>query len=159
MRRIIDLTATIKEDMIQNAPFHPRAPVLLLNQRHDVLQWYMARFWTKPGMPPLFDGLPPEAGMPGKGHGQQSEQVLLGTHMGTHIDAPLHFDNSPAAGDATSIPACKCIGDAVLLGLSTAAPSFRAPPDPPDGLAADQLREGSYEALFDDLPIRDPVLA
>lgn len=117
MRRIIDLTATIREDMIQNAPFHPRAPVLLLNQRHDVLQWYMARFWTGPGMPPLFDGLPAEAGMPGKGHGQQSEQILLGTHMGTHIDAPLHFDGSPGAGDATSISASKCIGDAVLLDL------------------------------------------
>jgi len=63
------------------------------------------------------------------------------------------------------------------LGLSTAAPSLRAPPDPPDGLAADQLREWSYELLFDlpvrrtclpsrgdrqaqtgDLPIPDPVL-
>jgi hypothetical protein len=45
------------------------------------------------------------------------------------------------------------------LGLSTAAPSFRAPPDPP--------REWSYEPLFDlpvrrtqtgDLPIPDPLL-
>ena len=44
------------------------------------------------------------------------------------------------------------------LGLSTAALSLRAPPDPPDGLAADQLREWSYEALFDDLPILDPLL-
>ena len=38
------------------------------------------------------------------------------------------------------------------LGLSTAAPTFRAPPDPPDGRAADQLHEWSYEALFD-LPV------
>ena len=54
------------------------------------------------------------------------------------------------------------------LGIPTAAPSLRAPPDPPDGLAADQLREWSYEPLFDlpvrrtqtgDLPIPDPVLA
>jgi hypothetical protein len=45
------------------------------------------------------------------------------------------------------------------LGLPTAAPSFRAPPDPP--------REWSYELLFDlpvrrtqtgDLPIPDPLL-
>jgi hypothetical protein len=36
------------------------------------------------------------------------------------------------------------------LGLSTAAPSFRAPPDPP--------RESSYEPLLDDLPVPDPVL-
>jgi hypothetical protein len=43
------------------------------------------------------------------------------------------------------------------LGLSTAAPSLRAPPDPPDGLAADQLREWSYELLFD-LPVRRTCL-
>jgi len=42
------------------------------------------------------------------------------------------------------------------LGLSTAAPSLRAPPEPPDGLAADQLREWSYEPLFD-LPMRLPA--
>jgi hypothetical protein len=31
------------------------------------------------------------------------------------------------------------------LGLPTAAPSFRAPPDPPDGRGADPPREWSYE--------------
>jgi hypothetical protein len=45
------------------------------------------------------------------------------------------------------------------LGLPTAAPSFRAPPDPP--------REGSYEPLLDlpvrrtqtgDLPVPDPLI-
>jgi kynurenine formamidase len=117
VKRIVDLTATIKEDMIQNAPFHPRAPILLLNQRHDVTQWYAARFWTSPQLPPLFDGLPPEAGMPSRGHGQQSEQVIIGSHMGTHIDAPLHFDHGPTAGDAASIPLETCIGDAVVLDL------------------------------------------
>ena len=45
------------------------------------------------------------------------------------------------------------------MGVATAAPGFRAPPAPPDGLPAGPLREWSYEALFDDLPIRDPVLA
>ena len=44
------------------------------------------------------------------------------------------------------------------LRLPTTAPSLRAPPDPPDDLAADQPREWSYEPLFDDLPIPDPVL-
>jgi hypothetical protein len=33
------------------------------------------------------------------------------------------------------------------LGLPTAAPSFRAPPDPPDGLPADPPREWSCEPL------------
>ena len=45
------------------------------------------------------------------------------------------------------------------LGLPTAAPSIRAPAAPPDSLAADQPREWSYEPLFEDLPIPDPVLA
>jgi len=43
------------------------------------------------------------------------------------------------------------------LGLPTAPLSFRAPPDQPDGLAADRPREWSYEPLFDGLPVPDPV--
>ena len=39
------------------------------------------------------------------------------------------------------------------LGLPSAAPRFRAPPDSPDPLAAQQPREWSYEPLFD-LPVR-----
>jgi len=45
------------------------------------------------------------------------------------------------------------------LGLPTGAPSFRAPPDPPDGLPLDPPREWSYELLFDDRPVPDPVRA
>jgi hypothetical protein len=45
------------------------------------------------------------------------------------------------------------------LALPTAALSLRVPPDPPDAPAADQPHEWSYEPLFDDLPIPDPVLA
>jgi len=44
------------------------------------------------------------------------------------------------------------------LGLPTAAPSLRAPPGPPDALAAQQPRQWSYEPLFDDLPPPDPLL-
>ncbi len=115
-RQIIDLTATIEEGMVQNAPFHPRAPLLWTNQTHNVTQWYQEHLWSG-DLPPLFDGLPPEAGQHGQGHGQQSEQVLFGTHMGTHIDAPLHFDGRPEAGDATTIPVEICMGDAILLDL------------------------------------------
>ena len=39
------------------------------------------------------------------------------------------------------------------LGFPAAAPHLRAPPDPPDALAAHQPRERSYEALFDDYPL------
>ncbi|MBI4574380.1 MAG: hypothetical protein HY713_13975 [candidate division NC10 bacterium] len=44
------------------------------------------------------------------------------------------------------------------LGLPTAAPSFRAPPDPPDGQQADPSRKWSYEPLFDSLPVLDPLI-
>jgi hypothetical protein len=43
------------------------------------------------------------------------------------------------------------------LGLPTAVPHLRAPPDPPDALAAQQPREWSYEPFFDDLH-PDPLL-
>ena len=117
MTRIVDLTATIKEDMVQNAPLHPRAPVIFVNQRHDITQWFFQHMWSDADFPPLFDGLPPEAGMHGQGHGQQSEQVMIGSHMGTHIDAPTHLDHRPTAGDVASIPLERCVGDAVLLDL------------------------------------------
>ena len=45
------------------------------------------------------------------------------------------------------------------LGVPTAAPSFRAPPEPPEGLLADPLHAWSSEPLLNDLPAADPVLA
>ena len=43
------------------------------------------------------------------------------------------------------------------LGLPTGAASLPAPPDLPGAQAADPPREWSYEPLFDDLPIPDPI--
>jgi hypothetical protein len=43
------------------------------------------------------------------------------------------------------------------LRLPTGAPSFRAPPDPPDGPAADPPRAWFPDPVFDDLPIPDPA--
>ncbi len=51
------------------------------------------------------------------------------------------------------------LGSAMDLGLPAVAPSLRAPPDPPDGSAADPPREWSYEPLSDDLPVPDPAIA
>lgn len=117
MVRLVDLTMVIEEGMVLNSPFHPRAPLLWMNQRHDVTQWFHQHLWTGPDKPPLYDGLPPEAGQPGRGHGQQSEQVIIGTHMGAHMDAALHFDNRPDAQDAAAIPLESCFGPAVMLDL------------------------------------------
>ena len=41
------------------------------------------------------------------------------------------------------------------LGLASTPPSLRAPPDQPDGGAAERPREWAYEPLFD-LPVRRP---
>jgi kynurenine formamidase len=115
MPRLVDLTMTIREDMMYN-PDHPRAPVFWLNQRHDVTQYYYVDLWAKPDFPPLYDGLPAEARMPKKGHGWQSEQIIIGTHMGTHVDAALHF-NPTSKIDAAAIPLEICYGDAIKLDL------------------------------------------
>lgn len=45
------------------------------------------------------------------------------------------------------------------LGLPPGPASLRAPPDPPEGLAADPAREWSYEPFLDDLPVADPGMA
>ena len=44
------------------------------------------------------------------------------------------------------------------LGLPTAPPSFRAPPDPTDGLPVDPTSEGSFGPLFRDLLVADPEI-
>ncbi len=44
------------------------------------------------------------------------------------------------------------------LGLPTAAPRLRAPPDPPDNLAADPARDWVYEPYLVDPAARDPRL-
>lgn len=114
---IIDLTAPIEEDMVLNFPNLPRAPVIWQCQRHLWSQWWMVDRWDPPRKPRLFDGLPPEAGMPGHGHGVQTEQALISTHMGTHIDAGRHFDHRPEAQEAHMIPLERCCGSALMLDL------------------------------------------
>src|SRR5262249_29486030 len=46
----------------------------------------------------------------------QSEQVIIGTHMGTHIDAALHA-YADSKQDAAAIPLEKCYGEAVMLDV------------------------------------------
>jgi kynurenine formamidase len=115
MATLVDLTMPIYEGMLYN-PDHPRAPVLWLNQRHEITQHYYTELWSEENRPPLFDGLPTEVAMPGQGHGWQSEQMIIGTHMGTHVDAGLHFDPE-STQDAAAIPLEACYGTAVLLDM------------------------------------------
>lgn len=114
MARIIDLTPTLREQMEMNHPYHPRGPLIWLNQRHDFIQYFYKDFWGRQGGPPLFDGLPKEAGEGGRGHGWCSEQVLIHTHLGAHIDAPLHYDPKTNL-DVTSISLNRCWGSAIMF--------------------------------------------
>jgi kynurenine formamidase len=113
--RFVDLTAELYEEMAFNHPNHPRAPLIWQYQRHEFSQWLFAGRWDPPRTPRLF-GLPPEAGEPGRGHGVQSEQVLIGTHMGTHLDSPLHFDHH-SSEDIARIDLERCWGEALMLDL------------------------------------------
>ena len=115
MTTLIDLTMPVYEGMLFN-PDHPRAPVIWLNQRHEITQYYYDTLWTDESRPPLFGGLPPEVAMARQGHGWQSEQMIIGTHMGTHVDAGLHFDPE-STQDAAAIPLDACYGTAVLLDM------------------------------------------
>jgi len=45
------------------------------------------------------------------------------------------------------------------FGTPHCNPQPPAPPDAPDSLADDHLRDWSYEPCFDDLPVPDPVMA
>ncbi len=123
MTKLIDLTLKIKEGSVINHPNHPRAPLLWSNQRHDVTQHVFTHYWNEENMP-LYDGLPKEAGQGGKGHGWASEQLLVGTHMGTHIDAPYHFESDPQQ-DAASITLEQAFGDAIMLDLRKACKEGR----------------------------------
>lgn len=116
MPKIVDLTLKIDESKIVNHPFHPRAPMLWSNQRHEITQYYYCNIWKGNDVPPLYDGLTEDARQGGKGHGWASEQLIIGTHMGTHIDAPYHYENDPSQ-DASSIPLEKSYGDALMLDM------------------------------------------
>lgn len=115
---LIDLTMTISEKMMSN-PEHPRAPLIWQCLTHEISQNYYVDLWLpEQGFPPLYDGLPDSARTPKTGHGFQNEQVLIGTHMGTHIDAAKHFNNRKGAQDAALIPLERCYGDSILLDLT-----------------------------------------
>lgn len=132
----------IYEGMPHN-PEHPRAPVLWTNQRHEFTQYVYTALWAGDQRPPLFDGLPEEAATPASGHGWQSEQVIIGTHMGTHIDAALHFDPN-ASQDAAAIPLERCYGPALLLDLRAECDAEANHPITPDELEAAEARAGDH---------------
>jgi kynurenine formamidase len=113
--RLVDLTPKIFPDMVQNHSLHPPTGHVFVNQRHDITQFWFARYWTA-GLPPLLDDLPESARTAGAGHGWQTEHLVIGSHSGAHIDAPVHYDPESQT-DVAQIPLETCYGRAVLLDL------------------------------------------
>jgi hypothetical protein len=72
-----------------------------------------------------------------------------GVFSTTGISVSMASTKTPLRGDRSGEYAC----DPQELW-----DTFRAPPDSPDPLAAQQSREWSYEPLLDDLPLPDPLL-
>lgn len=114
--RLVDLTALLEEGTQVNHPHHPRGPVVLPNQKYDFVRWFYAETWRRGGGPPLYDGLPADWGEPDTARGWANEEVLIHTHLGTHVDAPTHF-NPESPTDAAAIPLEQCHGSAVLLDV------------------------------------------
>jgi kynurenine formamidase len=111
---MIDLTPRLVEGMAINHPHHPRAPLVLVNQRFEFIRLFYRDFWMKTGSPPAFDGLPADWTDPESARGWQNEELLLHSHLGAHVDAPLHF-NPESGWDAAAIPVDQCWGSAVVL--------------------------------------------
>ncbi len=52
--------------------------------------------------------------------GYSQQEVTYTTHIGTHLDGPLHFD--PAGRDLASIPLDKLFGEGVVVDISEVGP-------------------------------------
>jgi kynurenine formamidase len=50
-----------------------------------------------------------------KKHGRETAKIILGTHTGTHIDAPRHF--IPGGASIEKIPLEICVGEALLISF------------------------------------------
>lgn len=134
MPKFIDLTMSHHEGMTMNDRDHPRAPLIIVNQRHDITKNFFGDDRERLGKVPLFEGIPEIANDPKKGgHGWQSEHVLIHTHIGAHIDAGLHVDNE-AKEDASKIPLARCYGDAIML-------DFRELCEKPYGIIIQDIEE------------------
>lgn len=99
MKRVIDLTWTLREGM-PNHPAHPVTPKLLSGtMSHKATALWMAK----------------------GAYGQvsfASEQFLLAAHLGTHLDAPYH--GNPDGPTVDQLDLGYVCGDAVWLNVSFA---------------------------------------
>jgi kynurenine formamidase len=138
MSVLIDLTPVLEEGTQVNHPHHPRAPIVLPNQKYDFVRHFYADTWRRGGGPPTFDGMPAEWATPEGARGWRNEEVLIHTHLGAHVDAAQHF-NPDSPQDAAAIPLETCFGPAVLL-------DFRHLGDEPFPITVDDLDEAERRA-------------
>ena len=70
--------------------------------------------------------------------GYSQQEVTYTTHIGTHLDGPLHFD--PAGRDLASLPMSKLFGEGVVVDISDVGPYgiYR----PSDFIDKVEIREG-----------------
>jgi len=109
MVELIDLTATIHEDMA-NHPAHGRSPVFLTGTRmnHDETE----DTWRGKGVEDM---------------SVMNGFVLFAEHNGTHVDAPVHIH--PDGEAIEEVPLEECYGSAVWLDCSDAGPREAIGPD------------------------------
>lgn len=140
--RIVDLTAVLEEGTPVNHPHHPRGPVVLPNQKYDFVRWFYADTWRRGGGPPVYDGMPEDWAQPDTARGWRNEEVLIHTHLGTHVDAAQHF-NPDSTQDAATIPLETCFGRAVMLDVRHLGEDGEAFPITVEDLDAAVARAGA----------------
>lgn len=121
MPQVIDLTPVWEEGMAVNHLYHPRSPVMFPNQRYFFTKHFLGDVWREGGAPIPFDGLPADWTNPDTQRGFADEELMINTHLGTHIDAGSHF-NPDSKQDAAAIPVEKCIGMATMLDFRHMGP-------------------------------------
>lgn len=122
-KKIIDLSITIQDGLPSDPPM--MIPEIKYNRHEDSVDEMLGFF---PGASK--DDLP-------NGLGWQTEKITLGTHSGTHVDAPVHYhptmNNGERATCIDEIPLDRFMGYGVVLDMS----------DKPDGylVTIDDLKE------------------
>jgi kynurenine formamidase len=75
-------------------------------------------------LPPELEQIPPFRMHAGPRYGAQPDAwnwIELGEHVGTHVDAPIHWVTGRDGPDVASIPPSRLVGPAVVLDCSAAA--------------------------------------
>lgn len=98
---------------------------------------------------PVYPGDPPVAVRPRvthATHGYAATWLELGTHSGTHIDAPFHFSAEGATLD--NYPLARFFGPGVVLDLRSAGRELDEPAVRAAAEAAGGLRPGDFAVLW-----------